>query len=83
MSTVVCYKKLTPSTVCYNGKEGKFNKVKCGQNKYAYCAIVCINEDEYMITHDASTNVVVFKNDSNEIYERLKTNDRVGVQQLF
>jgi hypothetical protein len=82
MSSVITYKNNTPNFGCYMGKAFKFQKQSVSSSKYCYIGLVEINDDCFQIVHDASTNVVIFRNDDNEIYEKLQTNCRVGVQEL-
>ena len=65
------------------GKVFKFNKTSAGNNKFAYAGYVEINNDDFQIIHDASTNIVVFKNGENEIYERYNVKCRLGSQDMI
>jgi len=83
MSSVITYKNNIPNLGCYEGKAFKFIRTVAGTNKYAYAGSVEINDDTFTIIHDATTNVVVFRNEENEIYERYSTNANRGMQEMI
>jgi hypothetical protein len=83
MSSCITYKNAVPNYGVYMGKAFRFNKVGATNNRFAYAGSVEINNDNFQIIHDASTNIVVFKNDENEIYERYNVKCKLGMQDMI
>jgi hypothetical protein len=77
------YRNNTPIRGKYWGTTFTFKKIKCGSNKYCYIGNVERDDNNYVITHDASTNIVVFRNDDDNIYERWKTASRHHIQDMI
>ena len=77
------YKNSVPYLGLYEGRPFRFRKTSAGNGKYAYAGSVEINNDTFAIIHDASVNIVVFRNDENEIYKRFYVNGKKGIQELL
>ena len=67
----------------YWGTTFTFKKIKCGSNKYCYIGNVERDGNNCIIIHDASTNIVVFRNEDDNIYERWKTASKIHIQEMI
>jgi hypothetical protein len=83
MSNCITYKNAIPKYGVYMGKAFRFNKVSAGKSRFAYAGSVEINNDNFQIIHDASINIVVFRNNENKIYEKYNIKCKLGMQDML
>ena len=83
MSDCVTYKKNIPNFGVFHGKPFKFSKTSAGNGKYAYAGFVEeYNGDKFTIMHDATVNIVVFRNNEDNIYLRFNVEETKGIQEM-
>jgi hypothetical protein len=85
MSDCVTYKNSIPNFGVYNGKPFKFSKTSAGNGKYAYAGQVEFpgSDETFTIIHDGSVNIVVFRNNEDDIYMRYHVESKKGIQEMI
>jgi hypothetical protein len=83
MWTCVTYKNSIPYLGLYEGKPFMFKKTSAGNGKYAYASSVQINNDTFTIIHDGSVNIVVIRNNEDDIYMRYHVESKKGIQEMI